>query len=114
MEQSILHSIVAFASTYQLLFLSGIVGSVAWRLQHKMLLIMFIKHVLVSIFVSSIVCLIVKNFTDWSNDIIFVGGAIGGYFSSALIKEGGEIVDSISDIVKEKLGKDKNEDDESV
>lgn len=108
---TLLDSIVSFVTTYQLLFLSGAVGAVAFRMQHNMILSMFIKHLLVSIFVSSMVCLVVKNFTAWSADIIFVGGAIGGYFSSALIKEGSEIVDGISDIVKEKFGKTNNNSD---
>lgn len=103
--------IVAWIANYQLLFLSGLIGAAAYRMQNYMPIKVMVKHVLASIFVSSLVCIVTRNFTDWSNDMIFVSGAVGGYFSSAIINEGKEIIDGLSDIVKEKLGKDDKKDE---
>lgn len=110
----LLQHVVDFATNYQLLFLSGTAGAAAYRLMNSMTFTMFVKHLLVSIFVSSLVCLVIKSFTDWSGDAIFAVGAASGFFSSKLINEGNEIVEGLSDIVKEKLGKIGNNKNEEV
>lgn len=91
---------------YQMFFLAGIVGSIAYRAKHSMHYRKFIKHVVYSIFVSLVVGLTVSSlWTTLNSNFIFAMSAISGYMSEDVIAEIREIISGLSDVVHNMINK---------
>jgi|SRR6187402_176473 len=88
--------------------IGGAIGSIIHRLRTNMSFKDFLGSVVISMFVAFCVGILCKDYFGIKEDtIIFVACGVSGTFSKAILDELQELIGNLSDIVKAKLGVNK-------
>lgn len=101
-----------FSKNYGIIAIAGMIGAVVKRFRKKMSWLRFGATIVISVFVSVITGIFIREWTSFSENAVFAFCGLAGVFSEELLDELLEIIKSTSDLVKNwfnaKIGKDGN------
>ncbi len=104
--QEVLDFFMLFLKKYSPYILGGLVGSVIHRMRTEMNLITFLKSVVMSIFVSIVVGIFLKDYLKVTNEnVIFALCGVSGVFSKIILDELEQIVKLSFIYLKNKIKK---------
>ena len=115
MEEKIITFLTEIGEKYGPAIVAGSVGAVIARLRKKMSPRQFIGSVIISIFVSVSVGAVCKDYLLIKQEsLINVLCGVSGVFSKTILDELEEIIKNSSDIVKIKMGINKNKEENTT
>ena len=115
MEEKILTFLKSVGENYGPAIVAGAVGAIIARLRHRMSPRQFIGSIIISIFVSVSVGAVAKDYLLIQQEsIINVLCGVSGVFSKTILDELEEIIKNSSDIVKIKMGVNKNKEENTT
>ena len=107
-----LNSLAGYLKPITPYIMIGIAGTVVDRMRREMSLIVFLKQVVMSIFISICVGVFSKEFIKIENDnVAFVICGISGTFSKLILDEFEQIIKLASEYVRVKTGINKKKDE---
>ena len=96
--------IYSFAeSFYGKSIIGGMIGAVIHRFYNKMSITEFLSSVVVSGFVGLIAGILLKDYTNFSTEVVYVGVALAGNFAKYLLEEIKQVISSFSDVIITRL-----------
>ncbi|WP_435138900.1 phage holin family protein [Formosa sp. A9] len=103
--------ILELAEKFGLFALGGLIGAIIHRFRNKMTLKKFISTLVVSSFMGLSVGILLNNYLQAPEEVVFVACALAGVFSNDILNEFQTIISYASDWVKIRLRVNKTEDE---
>ncbi len=88
---------------YGFFVVGGLIGAIIHRIKTRMSFKAFLGTLVTSAFVGVCVGILMRNYLDVSEEVVFVGCSMAGVFSKDLLEEIEEIIKMISEYVRKKL-----------
>lgn len=104
--------VTELVSKYGWFIIGGLIGAVIQRIRNSMSLRRFMGVLAISGFVGVSVGIIMRNYFNASEEVIFVACSISGVFSQDILNELQKIINLISVVFKSKAGLSKEEENE--
>jgi uncharacterized membrane protein len=95
--------LITFANKYGGFVIGGLVGAIVHRLRNTMSFKKFLSVLFISAFVGFCVGIIMKNYLNASDEVIFVVCSISGVFSKDILDEIQEFIQNLSVFAKKYL-----------
>jgi hypothetical protein len=99
--------LINVASKYGGYVIGGLVGAIVHRLRNTMSFQRFLSVLAISAFVGFCVGVLLKNYLNASDEVIFVACSVSGVFSKDILDEIQELISYVSLFVKKKAKIDK-------